>query len=78
MTVPHSWPASNWPPSVYPGTSSKARYVLRAHRSELLQSGALARVGRELVVIGPKYSRWLERRAANVPAFECNANKAAP
>lgn len=37
--------------------------------------GALVRVGRELVVLGGRYSRWLERQATNVPGFEIAPNR---
>jgi hypothetical protein len=48
--------------------------VLRAYRSELLAAGALARVGRQLIVIGDRYARWLQRQAAHVPGYVSNAN----
>ena len=34
----------------------------------------MCRVGRELVIIGAKYHRWLEKRCADVPGYECPAN----
>jgi len=61
-------------PDVYPNTTSRARYLIRAHKTELLAAGALCRVGRELVVIGAKYHRWLEERCSDVPGYESNAN----
>jgi hypothetical protein len=73
--APHSWDLGRWPPHVYPGTERRGRYVLRVHRQELLAAGALVRVGRELVVIGARYQRWLEKHAALVPDFECPANR---
>lgn len=74
-SLPHSWSLKNWPDKVYPGDSSKGTYITRAYRDELLQAGALSRVGREIVVIGERYSRWLEKNAANVPGYVCPANR---
>lgn len=72
--LPHSWSVNTWPASVYPHSPSRARWLLRAHRDELVAAKALSRVGRELVVLGKPYSRWLERRARAVPGFQCPAN----
>jgi hypothetical protein len=72
--VPHSWSIADWPLSVYPNDSRRGRYLVREHKGDLLASGALSRVGRELVVLGPRYFRWLERQASRVPDFECAAN----
>lgn len=73
--APHSWDIEHWPEGVYPHGESRARYMLRAYRDELMTAGALARVGRELVVIGDRYTRWLHARACHVPGFECPANQ---
>lgn len=70
-----SWSVSQWPEEIYPGEPGKARYLVRAHRDELLQAGALVRVGRELVILGDRYQAWLARKAAAVPGFECAANR---
>jgi hypothetical protein len=70
-----SWAVKKWPPNVFPGNPSRGRRIVREHRSDLLQAGAIARVGRELVVIGARYQRWLEKQATNVPGFECAANR---
>lgn len=73
--APHSWDLEHWPPAVYPHTEGRARYMLRAYRDQLMAAGALVRVGRELVVIGDRYTRWLQMQAANVPGYESNANR---
>jgi len=73
--IPHSWDLEHWPQTVYPHTSSRARYLARAHRDELLQEGALARVGRELVFFGKNFDRWLQRQRGEVAGFDCPANK---
>lgn len=74
--IPHSWSIGTWPADVYPHDPARARWLLRAQRDELTAAGALARVGRELVILGDRYTRWLERQSANVVAYECPANKA--
>jgi hypothetical protein len=61
-----SWDLEHWPESVYPHTESRARYLLRAYKLELLDAGVLARVGRDLVVMGEPYRRWLQKRSAHV------------
>jgi hypothetical protein len=73
-----SWAIADWPENVYPGTSSRARYLVRVHRAELLVAGALARVGRDLVIIGPRYERWLQRQAGRVPDFQIAPNRGRP
>lgn len=73
--VPHSWSIKQWPESVYPASAKRGRYLIREHKADLLASGVLVRVGRELVIMGARYSRWLERQASRVPDFECAANR---
>lgn len=74
--IPHSWGVPNWPEEVFPGDPDRARYILRVHREELLLEGALVRVGRDLVVIGSRYSRWLEKKAAMVTDYVIAPNRA--
>ena len=74
--VPHSWSIADWPSSVYPNDPKRGRYLVREHKADLLASGVLSRVGRELVIMGARYSRWLERQASRVPDFDCAANAA--
>lgn len=73
--VPHSWTIAKWPEHIYPHTPKKARYVLRSQRDSLLREKALVRIGRELVVIGDRYNRWMQKRVIDVPGYECPANK---
>lgn len=75
--IPHSWALGDWPATVYPGKESKARYIVRAHQDELVASGALTRVGRDLVVIGANYSAWLVKQSGRVSNFEIAPNRAA-
>lgn len=74
-TVPHSWGIDSWPPDVWPHTPERGRYLVRSNKSDLMHAGALARVGRELVILGDRYRRWLERRARDVPGYPCAANR---
>lgn len=76
--LPHSWDLEGWPSTVFPGTTSRARYIVRTHRDELIREGALARVGRELVVFGARYVRWLEKRASEVPGYVPAPNREPP
>lgn len=73
-TIPHSWSVAQWPATVFPGSAARARYLIRAHKSELVTAGAIVRVGRELVTIGSKYIRWLEAKAKQVQDYHCAAN----
>lgn len=70
--VPESWSYANWPPAVWPGDGKKAQWIGRAYRAELLEAGALARVGNALVFRRVGYERWLDRRAAHVEHYVGN------
>jgi hypothetical protein len=72
--APHSWDLEYWPLEVWPHTPGRARYVLRAHRAELIAAGAISRVGRELIVLGARYTRWLESRTTAVPDYDIAPN----
>ena len=74
--IPHSWAVDDWPPTVFPGRASRARYITRVHRDSLLAAGALTRIGRELVVLGAAYSAWLSKHSSRVENFEIAANRA--
>jgi hypothetical protein len=74
--VPHSWPVSNWPLTVYPNDNRKGHYLAREHAAALLQAGALVRIGRERVIIGEPYVRWLARQATRVPGYQIAPNRA--
>lgn len=73
--VPPSWDIEHWPPNVYPHTSGRGRYVVRTHRVALLAEGALTRVGRDLVVIGAGYAKFLAKRAASVANYDIPPNR---
>jgi hypothetical protein len=73
--VPHSWPIEDWPPNVYPCRASRGRYIVRAHRNELVAAGALTRIGRDLVVLGAGYSAWLAKQSSKVDGFEIAPNR---
>ncbi len=76
--IPHSWAIQNWPAEVHPGNATKGRYVVRTNRDELMREGALSSVGRELVILGDRYARWLEKRTSAVPGYEIAANRSRP
>ncbi len=73
--LPHSWDLNHWPASVWPGEGARARWVLRAYRTELVEEGALSRAGKMLIVLGRGYGRWLDRRIAKVGEIESNNPK---
>lgn len=75
--VPHSWDLEHWPTHVYPHNTSRARWLIRSHRRSLIDAGVLTRIGREIVVLGARYSRWLESHSADVPNFDIAPNRAA-
>lgn len=75
-TIPHSWDVEHWPVHVYPHTTGRARYLLRMHRKDLLAARAIARIGREIVIIGAKYSRWLASQTKRVSRYEIPPNRA--
>jgi hypothetical protein len=77
-SVPHSWSVANWPPSVYPNDPSRGNYLLRVHRKELLRIGARVRIGRDRVVIGAPYAKWMQKQAARVPGYEIACNRVPP
>jgi len=58
--APHSWDMEHWPSHVWPHDKSRAWYIVRALRNELIAAGAMCRVGRELVFLGAAYAGWLE------------------
>jgi hypothetical protein len=73
---PHSWGIKDWPAHVWPGSPSRARYFLRdpTVRNELMIAGALVRIGRDLVLFGEQYGRFMQKRASAVPNFYVEAN----
>ena len=72
-TLPHSWGLHDWPAGVWPG-ADRARYVLRAHRTELIRYGALTRIGRELVVLGAGYAQFLAAQTERVESYQIPPN----
>jgi hypothetical protein len=74
--LPHSWTIDSWPASVYPSTPSRARYIVRTNKNELIAARALSRVGRDLVVLGEGYGRWLAKRVGKVGPFDIPPNAA--
>jgi hypothetical protein len=76
--APHSWDFEHWPPGVYPHSPLRAKYLIRANREALVRAGALTRIGREIVVLGAAYTRWLQRQAFKVAEVDgCTDARAA-
>jgi hypothetical protein len=73
--IPHSWTFATWPKDVYPNDGKRGRHVCRANKTALIAEGALSRVGRELVVLGAGYNRWLGKQAGKVLDFDVPANR---
>jgi hypothetical protein len=69
------WNIPNWPEEVYPHDPDSARHLVQSNRDKLVEAGALIRYGRELVVIGVPYVRWLATHTKGVADIEmaCNA-----
>lgn len=72
------WDLKHWPPNIYPHTESRAQYMVRVFRTELLNAGAISLVGRELVgalalVARPQHVRR-ERARAGVGARAAGAD----
>ncbi len=70
--APRSWELRTWPAEIWPHSPSRAQWISRAYRKELLAAGAMTRVGMMLVFIGAKYETWLEHRAKHVVEFQSN------
>ena len=73
--VPHSWELGRWETNaadVWPHDQKRAAWVVRAYRSELVEHGALTRIGKTLVILGAGYTRWLEQRSHHVAEFTSN------
>ena len=74
QAAPHSWDLEHWPESVYPHTTSRARYLTRIHKHELIACGVLSRVGREFVFLGAPYTRWLQKQAMRAAKYDLAVN----
>jgi hypothetical protein len=72
--VPSTWTIAQWPADVYPGSPTKGKRLCLAHRDELVKSLALTRIGRELVVMGSAYMRWMTSKGDRVFGYELAPN----
>jgi hypothetical protein len=73
--MPHSWRLADWPDLVTPNNTSAARHLVRKHRAELQECGALVRIGRDLTVLGEGYALFLSRKAKAVEGYAIAPNR---
>jgi hypothetical protein len=75
---PHSWVLNRWSECaahVAPNTTPAAKHLVRCYRDELVAAGALARLGRELVIFGGPYAAWLAKRTKLVDGYLIKPNE---
>ena len=72
--LPHSWSIESWPSDVYPHGPKSARYLVRVNRDALIAAGALTRVGREIVILGAGYAKWLMQGDATTDGVKGPSN----
>jgi hypothetical protein len=72
VAMPHSWEIGTWPADVWPHDSKRGQWIARAYRKELMQAGAISRIGAKLIFIGARYTAWIERRADRVGDYQSN------
>jgi len=75
--LPSSWRARAWPPSVFPNEQRPADYIVRRYKEQLERCGALARVGRDLIVIGQGYAVFLAQNMDRVSGYVAGPQQAA-
>jgi hypothetical protein len=72
--APHSWDLENWPAHVWPHSAQRARYLIRIWKRELIAARALCRVGRQFVLLGVGYSRWLQSHGTRAARYDIAPN----
>jgi hypothetical protein len=75
MDTPHSWRVIEWPPHVFPNSKQAAKYLVDCNRDSLTKFGALKRVGRDLVIVGAKFEKWLENSEHTRAVQKYNTNQ---
>lgn len=73
--APQSWDVNNWSGEDFPHSSARAKHLIRQHRDELVNAGALVRIGRTLVVLGGPYRDWLAKHADRVADYVIPPNR---
>ena len=58
-TISPSWGFHDWPADVWPGNGTRAQRLYRQYSDSLVAAGAVTRIGREVVVFGVAYTRWM-------------------
>jgi hypothetical protein len=71
----HSWLVKQWPENIAPGNPVAARAFIRRNRPALIRCGALARVGKDLVVLGAGWAAFLAVSMRNVEGYQCPGNR---
>lgn len=73
--IPQSWALKRWDTEathVHPGTAKRARKLVKRHRAALVKHGAIAKIGRDTIMIGAGYASFLTmcigQSAFEVPA----------
>jgi hypothetical protein len=74
--LPHSWLVSDWPPHVAPNRPNAGKHLVRTHRAELIECGALCRVGRNLTIIGEGFAVFMARKMGRVSGYAIAPNRA--
>ena len=74
--LPHDWTFRNWPADVYPYEGTRGRHLVRQNQNDLVAAGALTRIGKQIVVLGAGYTKWLAAQTYRVTEFDVPANRA--
>lgn len=73
--LPHSWAVTDWPAEVFPNKAHAAHYLVRSHETALTAEGALVRIGRQRVILGAPFSRWLAKHSRHVAEYQIAPNR---
>ena len=74
-TTPESWDVKEWSPTDFPHSAARAKHLIRQYRDELVEAGALVRIGRCLVIIGAPYRDWLGKHTHGVAGYMIPPNR---
>ncbi len=71
-----SWGITTWPEKVWPHTPSRARNMIAKYKASLLEANAISRIGRELVIDGQRYRKWIDSHQNKVNDFDTKGAEA--